>query len=133
MNVPVLCISSWILFPPSIVSYSNGSHLSLDRLEHNKQIKQNFYTNSTHNPVYQETDDVKLRPNSEQILRPNPDQILRTNSEQIHRPNSEQILRIFVHVDPDERKRMSVGSLSSYHINEEEQVELRQSRVSNGI
>nr|XP_022321026.1 coadhesin-like isoform X3 [Crassostrea virginica] len=104
----------------SIVSYSNGSHLSLDRLEHNKQIKQNFYTNSTHNPVYQETDDVKLRPNSEQILRPNSDQILRTNSE--------QILRIFVHVDPDERKRMSVGSLSSYHINEEEQVELRQSR-----
>ena len=115
------------------MSYSNGSHLSLDRLEHNKQIKQNFYTNSTHNPVYQETDDVKLRPNSEQILRPNSDQILRTNSEQILRPNSEQILRIFVHVDPDERKRMSVGSLSSFHINEDEQVELRQSRVSNGI
>ncbi|XP_048756323.1 papilin-like isoform X2 [Ostrea edulis] len=84
----------------SSVSYSNRSSLDhLDNLEGNTISKQNVYvdSNTTHNPLYKEDEDGKLK------------------------TNSEQIVRIFLHVGPEKDRSMSLRSLASVHTNGEEQ------------
>lgn len=74
----------------STVSYSNRSSLChLDQLEHNKGAKENFYSKATHNPLYQDNDDVRAS------------------------TNAEQIVRIFLHVEPEKSRSMSMHSVGS--------------------
>lgn len=54
-------------------------------------------SNTTHNPLYKEDEDGKLK------------------------TNSEQIVRIFLHVGPEKDRSMSLRSLASVHTNGEEQ------------
>lgn len=75
----------------SSVSYSNRSSLChLDQLEHNKVAKENLYSKATtHNPLYQDSEDVRAS------------------------TNGEQIVRIFLHVEPEKRRSMSMHSVGS--------------------
>lgn len=74
----------------STVSYSNQSSLChLDQLEHNKGAKENFYSKATHNPLYQDNNDVRAS------------------------TNAEQIVRIFLHVEPEKSRGMSMHSVGS--------------------
>lgn len=86
----------------STVSYSNQSSLChLDQLEHNKGAKENFYSKATHNPLYQDNDDVRAS------------------------TNAEQIVRIFLHVEPEKSRSMSmhsVGSIRTSRIGEDPHV-----------
>lgn len=73
------------------MSYSNRSSLChLDQLEHNKVAKENLYSKATtHNPLYQDSEDVRAS------------------------TNGEQIVRIFLHVEPEKRRSMSMHSVGS--------------------
>ncbi|XP_062609191.1 uncharacterized protein LOC134270936 isoform X2 [Saccostrea cucullata] len=75
------------------------SSLSLNNLEQNTVSKSNFYfnPNTTHNPLYKESEEEKLK------------------------SNSEQIVRIFLHVAPEKHRSYSMHSMTSINTNGDDQ------------